>query len=210
VRPAPERDQPAREEMNFYIYGPPGSGKTTTGMLLAERMGWHFLDTDKIIENEAGMPITEIFRQKGETEFRGREKALLRKLGRSTRTVVSLGGGTLVDPENRTMVEQDGPVVCLKCQPEIILQRMGNELNARPLLAGTGPLERLKSLLAKRAVLYDSFPLTLDTTALTPDDVIRKIQLVAGFFHVHSMGRILSMWNLGIIYLNLSVRKSNT
>ncbi|MFN2299127.1 MAG: 3-dehydroquinate synthase [Anaerolineales bacterium] len=174
--------------MNFYIYGPPGCGKTTTGMLLAERMGWHFLDTDKIIENEAGMPITEIFRVKGEGEFRGREKELLHRLSQSTRTVVSLGGGTLVDPENREMVEQDGPVVCLKCEPEVILRRMGNELNARPLLAGTGPLERLKKLLAKRAALYDSFPLSLDTTALTPEDVIRKIQLVAGFYHVHAMG----------------------
>jgi shikimate kinase/3-dehydroquinate synthase len=175
-------------EMNFYIYGPPGCGKTTTGMLLAERMGWHFLDTDKIIENEAGMPITEIFLQKGEAEFRAREKELLQKLTRSTRTVVSLGGGTLVDPENRALVEQDGPVVCLKCEPEVILQRMGDELNARPLLAGTGPLERLKVLLAKRAALYDSFPRGLDTTALTPEDVVRKIQLVAGFFHVNAMG----------------------
>jgi shikimate kinase/3-dehydroquinate synthase len=175
-------------EMNFYIYGPPGCGKTTIGMLLAERMGWHFLDTDKIIENEAGMPITEIFLQKGEAEFRGREKGLLEKLSASTRTVVSLGGGTLVDPENRAIAEKDGPVVCLKCEPEVILQRMGDELNARPLLAGPGPLERLKSLLDKRAALYDSFPLSLDTTTLTPEDVVRKIQLVAGFFHVNSMG----------------------
>ncbi|MBN1439895.1 MAG: 3-dehydroquinate synthase [Anaerolineales bacterium] len=174
--------------MNFYIYGPPGCGKTTVGMLLAERMGWHFLDTDKIIEHEAGMPITEIFLQKGEAEFRSREKELLKKLSKSTRTVVALGGGTLVDPENRDQVEQDGPVVCLMCEPEVILKRMGDELNARPLLAGPGPLERLKSLLAKRAALYASFPMTLDTTTLALEDVVRKIQLVAGIFHVNAMG----------------------
>ncbi len=174
--------------MNFFIYGPPGCGKTTVGMLLAERMGWHFLDTDKIIENEAGMPIAEIFLQKGEADFRRREKALLAELGKATRTVVALGGGTLVDPENRAEVEKHGPVVCLMCEPEVILQRMGDELNARPLLVGSGPLERLKSLLAKRAALYASFPLTLDTTALAPDDVVRKIQLLAGIFHVNAMG----------------------
>jgi shikimate kinase/3-dehydroquinate synthase len=174
--------------MNFFIYGPPGCGKTTVGMLLAERMGWHFLDTDKIIENEAGMPIAEIFLQKGEADFRNREKALLEKLGNTTRTVVALGGGTLVDPDNRVLVERHGPVVCLKCEPEVILQRMGDELNARPLLAGSGPLERLKSLLAKRGPLYDSFPLNLDTTKLVPDDVVRKIQLLAGIYHVNAMG----------------------
>ena len=174
--------------MNFYIYGPPGCGKTTIGMLLAERMGWHFLDTDKIIENEAGMPIAEIFLQKGEADFRNREKNLIKTLSQSTRTVVALGGGTLVDPENRERVEQDGPVVCLMCEPEVILQRMGDELNARPLLAGSGPLERLKSLLAKRAALYASFPMNLDTTTIAPDDVVRKIQLVAGIFHVNAMG----------------------
>lgn len=174
--------------MNFFIYGPPGCGKTTVGMLLAEKMGWHFLDTDKIIENEAGMPIAEIFLQKGEAEFRRREKTLLAEMGKTTRTVVALGGGTLVDPENRVEVEKHGPVVCLMCEPEVILQRMGDELNARPLLVGSGPLERLKSLLAKRASLYASFPLTLDTTALAPEDVVRKVQLLAGIFHVNAMG----------------------
>jgi len=174
--------------MNFFIYGPPGCGKTTVGMLLAERMGWHFIDTDKIIENEAGMPITEIFLQKGEADFRSREKALLKKIAQSTRTVVALGGGTLVDSENRAIVEADGPVVCLMCEPEVILQRMGDELNARPLLAGNGPLERLKALLEKRAALYASFPRSLDTTLLAPEDVVRKIQLQAGIFHVNAMG----------------------
>jgi shikimate kinase/3-dehydroquinate synthase len=174
--------------MNLFIYGPPGCGKTTVGMLLAERMGWHFIDTDKLIENEAGMPIAEIFHQKGEADFRSREKALLRTLTSSTRTVVALGGGTLVDAENREIVEACGPVVCLMCEPEVILQRMGDELNARPLLAGSGPLERLKALLEKRAALYASFPQTLDTTLLTPEDVARKIQLQTGIFHVNAMG----------------------
>jgi len=174
--------------MNLYIYGPPGCGKTTIGMLLAERMGWHFTDTDKIIENEAGMPITEIFLQKGETDFRLREKALLSNLVKTTRTVVALGGGTLVDEENRALVESSGAVVCLMCNPETILERMGDELNARPLLVGSGPLERLKALLAKRAALYDSFPLALDTSTLAPEDVARKVQRLSGIFRLTAMG----------------------
>jgi shikimate kinase/3-dehydroquinate synthase len=197
--------------MNLFIYGPPGCGKTTVGMLLAERMGWHFLDTDKIIENEAGLPIAEIFLQKGEADFRSREKNILQTLTNSTRTVVALGGGTLVDPENRELVESCGPVVCLMCDPEVILQRMGDELNARPLLAGTGPLERLKALLAKRSALYTSFPRSLDTTALTPEDVVRKIQVLAGIFHVNAMGTgydvIINRGVLGRLAMELDERK---
>jgi shikimate kinase/3-dehydroquinate synthase len=174
--------------MNLYIYGPPGCGKTTVGMLLAERMGWHFIDTDKFIENEASLPIAEIFRQKGEADFRLREKALISNLVKSTRTVIALGGGTLVDDENRALVESSGAVVCLMCEPETILTRMGDELYARPLLVGSGPLERLKALLAKRAALYASFPLTLDTTPLPPEDVARKIQLLSGLFRLEAMG----------------------
>jgi 3-dehydroquinate synthase len=174
--------------MNLFLYGPPGCGKTTVGMLLAERMGWHFTDTDKIIENEAGMPITEIFLQKGEADFRSREKALLSTLVKTTRTVVALGGGMLVDDENRALVESSGTVVCLGCNPETILKRMGDELNARPLLVGSGPLERLKALLAKRAALYASFPLTLDTTDLAPEDVARKVQRLSGIFRLSAMG----------------------
>jgi shikimate kinase/3-dehydroquinate synthase len=174
--------------MNLFIYGPPGSGKTTVGMLIAQRMGWHFIDTDKFIENEAGMPIAEIFLQKGEAEFRAREKVLLSDLVKRTRTVIALGGGTLVDDENRALVESSGAVVCLMCEPEVILQRMGDELNARPLLVGTGPLERLKALLAKRAALYASFPLTLDTSNLAAEDAAKKIQLLSGIFRLDAMG----------------------
>jgi shikimate kinase/3-dehydroquinate synthase len=177
-----------KRKMNLFIFGPPGCGKTTVGMLVAERMGWHFVDTDKVIENTSGMPITEIFLQKGEPEFRAMEKRMLSELVARTRTVVALGGGTLIDPENRALVESSGPVVCLSCEPEIVLQRMGNELNARPLLAGPGPLERLKALLAKRSALYSSFPLALETSALAPEDAAWKVQRLAGIFRVNAMG----------------------
>ncbi len=107
---------------------------------------------------------------------------------KTTRTVVALGGGMLVDDENRALVESAGTVVCLTCNPEAILKRMGDELNARPLLVGSGPLERSKALLAKRAALYASFPLTLDTTELAPEDVARKVQRLSGIFHLAAMG----------------------
>jgi 3-dehydroquinate synthase len=174
--------------MNLYIFGPMGCGKTTVGALVAQRLNWPFVDTDQVIEAEAGMPVSEIFHAEGEAGFRARERKLMENLARGTRQVVSLGGGTLVDAENRALAETSGIVIMLKCDPEVILQRMGDELRARPLLAGPGPLERLKAVLAKRADLYNSFPLTIDTTSRTIENVAKKAMLLAGCFHVQGMG----------------------
>lgn len=174
--------------MNLFLFGPMGCGKTTVGTIIAQRLNWAFVDTDEVIESEAGMPVAEIFHLEGESGFRARERKLMAGLARGTRQVVSLGGGTLMDPESRALAESSGQVVMLTCDPEVILQRMGDELLARPLLAGPGPLERLKAILAKRAELYGSFPLTIDTTMLTPENVAKKARLLAGFFHVLGMG----------------------
>jgi shikimate kinase / 3-dehydroquinate synthase len=174
--------------MNIYIFGAPGSGKTTMSTLLAERLGWHLVDTDQRIENETGMPVTEIFHKEGEAGFRAREKKLVSELARSTRQVVSLGGGTLIDPENRAAAEASGPVICITCDPKTILLRMGDALAARPLLAGSGPLERLQGLLEKRAALYGSFPLHIDTTGISPEEAADRAQLLVGAFRISGMG----------------------
>jgi shikimate kinase/3-dehydroquinate synthase len=172
----------------LFLFGPMGCGKTSVGKLIAERLDWPFLDTDEWIEADTGMPVAEIFHQEGEVGFRMRERKLIADLVRGSRQVISLGGGTLVDPENRALAESSGPVVMLACEPEEILRRLGDELLARPLLVGPGPLERLQAVLAKRAELYASFPDTIDTTGIAVEDVARKAMLLAGVFHVRGMG----------------------
>ena len=82
---------------SLFLYGPPGSGKSTLGKLLAERLGLPFLDLDKEVQNEAGMPVRRIFAEEGEAGFRAREKRALDSACRHERCVVALGGGTLLD-----------------------------------------------------------------------------------------------------------------
>ena len=83
---------------HLYLYGPPGSGKSTLGKLLAGRLDLPFVDVDRKIRDDAGMEIPEIFAKETEKGFRAREKRALEEVASRDRAVVALGGGALVDP----------------------------------------------------------------------------------------------------------------
>ena len=105
---------------NLFLYGPPGSGKSTLGKLLAERLDLPFLDLDKIVQNDAGMPVRRIFAEEGESGFRAREKRALEVVCERSGCVVALGGGTLLDDACRAMAEHSGTVVCLDCPLDVL------------------------------------------------------------------------------------------
>ena len=171
---------------NLFLYGPSGSGKSTIGRLLAENLNLPFVDLDAEIEKHAGMLIPDIFAREGETGFRAREKAALEQFTRSG-GVVALGGGALLDPENRTRAESSGPVVCLTAPVEVLAARLQADENARPLLAGNAE-DRLRALLTHRAEHYASFNLQLSTANLQPEAAAWEIQILLGWFHVKGMG----------------------
>lgn len=139
-----------------FLYGPPGSGKTTLGKILAGRFSINFEDLDKTVAGEAGMGIPEIFAREGEAGFRGRETAALRKsaAGAAGRKIVALGGGALLKAENREFAEANGTVVCLECAAEELHRRLAKKPGSRPL-ADAG--ERLDALLKERAEHYEGF-----------------------------------------------------
>ncbi|HLE14161.1 MAG TPA: bifunctional shikimate kinase/3-dehydroquinate synthase, partial [Anaerolineales bacterium] len=174
----------------LFIYGPPGSGKSSLGQLLAQSLGITFYDLDAEIEARSGHPIPRIFAEEGESGFRQRERAELnRLLGTGENSLIALGGGALTDASTRKLVENRGPVLLLSASPEILHRRLQTDPAApRPLLAGD-TASQLESLLARRADHYASFPIWLDTSALNLDQAAWKAQVLLGMFRIHGMGQ---------------------
>ena len=175
----------------IFLYGPPGSGKSTLGRMLAESLALPFFDLDEIIVDQADMPIPEIFTSEGEKGFRQRERAGLLQLLEEDWGVIALGGGALLDAQSRIQVESAGPVLCLTASPETLLQRLQSTAEERPLLTGneaSAPQRsRLSELLAARAGHYASFPLQLDTSAGSCEAIAWDAQVRLGAFHVQGM-----------------------
>lgn len=130
----------------IYLVGFMGSGKSTVGRLLAERLGWHFVDLDEDIEAAAGMRILEIFETRGEAEFRRMEYEAMRERVRAIEcgrpTVLALGGGAIVQPENYSLVENNGITIWLDCSFQTVLRRVAGAAH-RPLARDPESFARL-------------------------------------------------------------------
>lgn len=186
--PTPNPQSPAHNlPCMFFIYGPPGSGKSALGQRLAESLQLSFYDLDDIIEREAGNTIPEIFAAEGELGFRERESAALDDVLDRKAGVVALGGGALLKAENRLRVEAAGPVLCLSADFETLLSRAQTGSVERPLIQGDAR-ERLGALMAERAPHYASFPSQLDTGEISLQESLWEAQTQLGAFHVSGMG----------------------
>lgn len=141
---------------NIYLYGAPGSGKSTYAKRLAAGKGMPLVDLDAEIVRSEGRSISDIFEQDGEAAFRAMERAALERVSSAHGQVVALGGGALLDPECRRIAESTGRVVFIDCPEDVLLKRVA-ESRERPLLAGDAE-ERMRRLLASRRSHYASFP----------------------------------------------------
>jgi shikimate kinase len=154
------RDRPTLGERSrrLVLVGMMGSGKTTVGRLLADRLAWPFVDVDEEIVKSAGQVIGEIFAVVGEAGFRAEERRVLAALLADDAdvpgepSVVSVGGGAVLDEENRSVLRARGTVVWLRASPGTLEQRVGDG-TGRPLLAGD-PAGTLRRLDEERAALY--------------------------------------------------------
>jgi len=151
-----------------------GSGKTTVGPLVAERMGWTFVDVDDVIAAESGTTIPEIFRSEGETEFRRRERQTIASLARCDGLVLALGGGAIEDEATRLLLltTPETLVVHLEVKLETALERCRGTEHLRPVLADEA---NLKNRYERRLPLYRMAHVTVDADALTPDEVAEAI-----------------------------------
>ncbi|MFC1453053.1 shikimate kinase [Verrucomicrobiota bacterium] len=159
---------------NIVLMGFMGTGKTSVGKRLAERLGLSFVDMDDVIEEEEGKAISRIFAEDGEARFRECERRLVERLAARPDTVIATGGGVVLNPRNVEDYTRSGLVVCLSATPEVILGRVAQETH-RPLLAGDGKRERILGLLESRQALYDAIPCRVDTSRMSIDAVVERI-----------------------------------
>jgi len=170
-----KRIEVARPTTWVALTGFMGVGKTRIGRELARELMLHFVDLDRLIERETGLAIPDIFRYLGEATFRRLEREAVAELVTKDYLVVSLGGGTFVDPENRRRLLARGPVVALWASPETILERVRRRPGKRPLLEGADPLERIRKLFAERADLYREAPIHVESEGRSPKETAQAI-----------------------------------
>jgi shikimate kinase len=151
-----------------------GTGKTVVGRALAQKSGRAFVDLDSCIEEKEKITINEIFQTKGEAYFRGIEKEALLNASQKTGTVVSCGGGIVMDPDNMARMKETGVCICLTASPQEILKRIGVTTH-RPLLHNGDPLERIQSLLSSRDSHYRQADILIDTTHLSITEIAAAI-----------------------------------
>ncbi len=159
---------------NVALCGFMGSGKSSVGRVVASLLHFTFLDTDAVIESRAGKTISEIFSQDGEPAFRALESKIVHELESRTRTVISTGGGMVVNPQNMESLKRHALVVCLWATPETILSRVRYQ-GHRPLLAGENPLERIRTLLAERAPAYKQADVLISTEFRSTPEIAQLV-----------------------------------
>lgn len=158
-----------------FLIGMMGVGKTTTGRLLADILGWPLFDSDEEIARVAGKPLPDLFQEQGEASFRQLESVVISRLaGMPGPAVVALGGGAVLLQGTRDAIKSAGLVVWLRAKPDVLAIRVGDG-EGRPLLKGR-PDEVLKHLSEARAPIYQgAASLVFDVDRQNPREVAQQI-----------------------------------
>ena len=160
---------------NIYLIGPMGAGKTTAGALVAKQKGTDFIDLDQHIKEKTGKTVTEIFDHYGEEVFRKVEKELFIGLTYRQDTVISTGGGLILDGFCRHLMRMTGHVFYLSVHLDAQLSRL-EHVTDRPLLKQGDRADILKTLYETRKALYeDVADLIIDTSDSSPEEVANRI-----------------------------------
>ena len=161
------------------LVGYRGTGKTTVGRILAERLGWRFADADLEVERLTGRSVSTIFSEDGEPTFREWEERVVANLCTQPSTVIATGGGAILRESSRLALRSFGLVVWLTADPETLSRRLlrdQNRPNARPALTVAGTLDEIAAVLAARTSLYREVShLEIDTVGQTGPEVAQAI-----------------------------------
>jgi len=161
--------------MKIVLTGFMGTGKTSVGLELSKTLGYEFIDTDVLIEEREGMPISLIFKKKGEDYFRKVEQNTVEEVSKMDKAVIATGGGVINNSTNVKNLGKGGVLIWLRADPEIILRRVMLEGGKRPLLDVEEPLREINKLLAERAGLYQQADASVDTNYITPREAAHEI-----------------------------------
>ena len=173
------RPRPGVQPRRIVLTGFMGSGKSTVGPLLAQRLGWTFIDLDDVIEAEAGATIAELFARHGEPAFRTREHETIASLAATDALVLALGGGAIEHPTTRSLLLA-GPgtlLVHLEVELATTLARCSGTEHIRPVFADQA---NLAARYQRRLPLYRTAHVSIAVDTLTPDEVVDAILQTAG------------------------------
>jgi shikimate kinase len=163
-----------RAVRNVALVGFMGTGKTSVGRLVAERLHFDFLDTDASIEAKAGKTINRIFTEDGETAFRQHECEIVQSLEERRNTVIATGGGLVVNPGCLASLKTHALIVCLWASANTIWDRVRHQTH-RPLLLTDDPRSRIRMLLAQRDPFYRQADILLNTEWRSPKQLAQII-----------------------------------
>ncbi|WP_018249932.1 shikimate kinase [Orenia marismortui] len=163
--------------MNISLIGFMGTGKSTIGHRLAERLNYKFVDLDEEIVKIDGRPIPTIFAENGEKYFRDLESKATAEVSKDNNQVIATGGGVVLCPKNIEYLKKNGIVILLKASAEVILERTQHD-NNRPLLEVADPLAKIKTMMEERADKYSCTEHQIDTNDLSVDEVVEEIMKI--------------------------------
>lgn len=156
------------------LIGMMGSGKTTIGKLLGEKLTLRSIDIDVIIEQNERRTVSEIFQNEGEKYFRNIERETIEKNFTNKDLIISLGGGAFEDQLTQELLLKNSTVIYLKTSPNVILERIKNNTN-RPLLKNQMAVEKIQSIILQRQKNYELANITILTDNKNTDKIVEEI-----------------------------------
>jgi shikimate kinase len=168
--PDPQQEMPRRIVLTGFM----GSGKSTVGRLLAQRLGWTFIDLDDVIEAEAGATIAELFARHGEPAFRTLEHETIARLAAGDGLILALGGGAIEHATTRSLLIGGSGTLLVHLEVELAttLARCSGTEHIRPVFADQA---NLAARYQRRLPLYRTAHVSISVDALTPDEVVEAI-----------------------------------
>ena len=167
--------------MKIFLIGFMGSGKTTIGRRLAERISFDFVDTDHFIEMQQGMTVSELFARYGETEFRKMEQNVLTEIQKLDNVVLSTGGGMPCYGDNMDIMLSCGKVAYLKTSPQALTRRLLRLQNERPLIMGKTKKELQQYIVEKlneREPFYSRAQIVVQTETFSMEELLKTLNLM--------------------------------